>query len=176
MVLGLWCSLTVLQIEPFDPLCRPLFQSYSVSENALSWSGYRLRKARMQFTCDYQNSHAVNTLDYLQMSLEDTSYIFNSILINSDPIFIHHGKIGSVYLNSECQFSLRQSEILLFTNIHAIYSEGSTSCTFTPPTLISRTCTHYFGNYNAICMFVWLIIIAVQVMTMPQRSFGLHGH
>ena len=87
---------------------RPLKIDLPVSENAVTWSGYRLRKARMQlikqnsnqlrFTCDFNNVQDVNQTDYLQISLKN---------LNKD-ISSSQGKINGIGLHG-CTIKIHQN-------------------------------------------------------------------
>ena len=59
----------------------PLFMDNPVSENVLTWSGYRLNRQRMKnivknsssllFTCDYEKTSNVENSDHIELSLSD---------------------------------------------------------------------------------------------------------
>jgi hypothetical protein len=63
----------------FDQFKKSLSEDRPISENALTWSGYRLSKARMesiknnstflQFTCDYEKYLDIQKSDYVQIPL-----------------------------------------------------------------------------------------------------------
>ena len=107
-----------------DQIKNPLSNNLPLSENDLTWSGYRLRKPRMksikdnstfiQFTCDYEKNLAINKSDYVQIPLqkikqsgENVDVLEFSKKTNSISIEQGRGKIGGYNL-THCQISLLQ--------------------------------------------------------------------
>ncbi|CAB3983898.1 Hypothetical predicted protein [Paramuricea clavata] len=103
-----------------------LSKDISISENALTWSGYRLSKPRMksiknnsiflQFTCDYEKYLDLKISDYAQIDLrnirtwsgdEKVDVLEFSGYTHHDTIGKGRGKIGEYDLNL-CQIRLHQ--------------------------------------------------------------------
>ncbi len=86
-----------------------------ISPNALTWSGYRLSKARMQsiytnsahlgFTCDFEKVDDVHEMDYLQMPFPSTDIFEHNF--NKTTISGYHGQINEDDLQN-CTVELRQ--------------------------------------------------------------------
>ncbi len=145
----------------FQQFRNPLSHSHPVGENDLAWSGYRLRKSRMQsieddakflrFTCDYIKTSNVEESDYLQILLTDLVKKFLELNGYSSNLPIERGKIGGMQLirNDQCLFNLFQ---YLSTNMYA--SSYLFQCGITPtPKSASASChsqSRYsaFGNYD----------------------------
>ena len=103
---------------------KPLFGDAPVSEDDLTWSGFRLRKPRMssikddstfiQFTCEYEKKLGIKMSDYVQIPLQkinmdvfhDQFWKYSS---NID-IDLGRSKIGRYDLN-HCQINLYQGAI-----------------------------------------------------------------
>ena len=98
---------------------KSLSEDHPFSENALTWSGYRLSQTRMlfinqnsdrlRFTCGFEKEQDVNQTDYLQMLLDQlgsntdiTTKYFNKIEIS-----LSRGKINGTDLNG-CQIKVGQ--------------------------------------------------------------------
>ena len=97
---------------------KPLTKDFPVSEDDVTWSGYRLRRARMQlineksshlrFTCDFNNVQNVNQTDYLQISLDELEP--NRDLTTQKPhkdISTSEGKVNGIAV--QCTINLHQS-------------------------------------------------------------------
>ncbi len=138
---------------------KPLFDDSPVSEDDLTWSGYRLRKPRMssikddstfiQFTCEYEKNFGIKMSDYVQIPLQK---------INMDVLqpwgFSFHismdqgrGEIGGSDL-SYCQIKLYQD---LGHPLHVVFANFDFG--------FSPACTHnlfprilggfgFFGGFN----------------------------
>ena len=112
---------------------KPLKVDRPISPNALTWSGYRLRKARMQsiyknsdhlrFTCDFEKVHNVHDTDYLQMP-----FLKKDITIDdtNENVLTYRGQINGNNLQP-CKIRLHQ-----YSNkgLH-VHIEGN-SCAFAP--------------------------------------------
>ena len=98
---------------------KPLTEDLPVSENDVTWSGYRLRKARMQlinensnqlrFTWDFNDVQNVNQTDYLQISLDELES--NRELTTQNPntdISSSEGKVNGIAL--ECKIKIHQND------------------------------------------------------------------
>ncbi len=121
---------------------RPL-----ISQNALTWSGYRLSKARMQsiytnsahlgFTCDFEKVDDVHEMDYLQMPFPNTDIIKDKF--NKTTISRYHAQINEDDLQN-CTVELRQGGQ---KGLH-VRIKGD-SCAFVP----NNPCKdfHYFTYY-----------------------------
>ena len=103
---------------------KPLYDDAPVSENDLTWNGYRLSKPRMksikdnstfiQFTCDYEKNLAINKSDYVQIPLQKIKQSGENVDVlkfseKADSISVEQGrgKIGGYDL-THCQISLFQ--------------------------------------------------------------------
>ena len=118
-----------------------------ISPNALTWSGYRLSKARMQsiytnsahlgFTCDFEKVDDVHEMDYLQMPFPSTDIFEHNF--NKTTISGYHGQINEDDLQN-CTVELRQGGK---KGLH-VRIKGD-SCTFVP----NKPCKdfHYFTYY-----------------------------
>ena len=120
---GAWTLVQSFSFENHIPanseFKRPLTEDLPVSENAVTWSGYRLRKARMQlinqnsnqlrFTCDFNNVQDVNQTDYLQISLNVLGADMD--ITTKDPnkdISSSQGKINGIGLHG-CTIKIHQN-------------------------------------------------------------------
>ncbi len=107
-----------------DQIQKPLYDDAPVSENDLTWSGYRLSKPRMksikdnstflQFTCEHEKNLAINKSDYLQIPLQQIKQSFENVDVlefnrytSRFNIDQGRGKIGRYDL-SNCQIRLHQ--------------------------------------------------------------------
>ncbi len=89
-----------------DQIKNPLSDNLPLSENDLTWSGYRLRKPRMksikdnstfiQFTCDFEKNLAINKSDYVQIPLQD---IQKRSAENVDVLQLNEGTSKSLVLS-----------------------------------------------------------------------------
>ncbi len=142
----------------FQQFRNPLSQSHPVGENDLAWSGYRLRKVRMQsieddsillrFTCDHNETSNVEESDYLQILLTDLGGKFLQLNGHSALLSIQRGKIGGMQLirNNQCSFNLCQYYSM---NMHA--SSYLFKCGITPSSnspCHSQSYYSVFGNYD----------------------------
>ena len=130
---------------------RPLTIDLPVSENAVTWSGYRLRKARMQlinqnsnqlrFTCDFNNVQNVNQTDYLQISLNALGANIDITTKNPNiDIFSPQGKINGIRLEG-CEIKLHQS------NTQGLHVHTD-HCSIIPPQNHCRN-FRYFSFFSA---------------------------
>ena len=146
-------------------LRKPIKENQPVSENAITWSGYRLSKPRMksiqndsaflQFTCDYEKNLAINKSDFIQVRLRNIKtpdenvdvFEFNgetpSLIIGDG-----RGKIGKHDL-SHCEIKLRQGDGSSL-HVHFKYVINDHQCTFTDSCSWNN---EYFGYYvhNNVC-------------------------
>jgi hypothetical protein len=146
-------------------LRKPIKENQPVSENAITWRGYRLSKSRMisikndsaflQFTCNYEKNLAINKSDYIQIRLrniktEDENvdvFEFNgktSSLIIGDG----RGKIGKHNL-SHCEIKLRQGDRMSLMSLHVNFEHNSMTNDI-PCTFNTDSCSwnnDYFGHY-----------------------------
>jgi hypothetical protein len=148
----------------FPKLRKPLSEDHAVSENDLTWSGYRLSKPRMksikndsaflQFTCDYEKNLAINKSDYVQIRLQKIKIWQPDE--NVDPLQLAgetsyvtvgdgRGKIGGYDLN-RCEFQLHQYVDRVLHVVKKYSSRG-------PCKLNVLNCSwqhEYFGSYHVI--------------------------
>ncbi|XP_028410788.1 uncharacterized protein LOC114533469 isoform X2 [Dendronephthya gigantea] len=132
---------------------KTLSADHPVSENQLQWSGYRLSKARMHsinldsnyiaFTCNYKKEDEVNSLDYLQISLDDLGN--DKDITTNDPnqeVLTFEGRINEKSLTG-CKVKLHQDSKGL--HVHLDHLEN---CPFSPerPNVCSGK-FHYFGYF-----------------------------
>ena len=135
---------------------KPLWEDFSVSENALEWTGYRLSKPRMesiksdstflQFTCDYENHHQIAESDYVQINFRSISEVDVLTLQEStSPFTVRRGKIGE-YNISLCRIQLRQDASSTL-NIHFEHLSAKNSrCVFN-----TDSCSYnmdFFGRFH----------------------------
>ena len=137
-----------------DQFKKSLANNLPISENALTWSGYRLRKPRMksiknnssflQFTCDYEKHFVIEKSDFVQIPLGKIEKSYGSenvdVLENIDVTSMirnanGRGKIGEYNL-SDCEINLSQTSNW---PLH-VHTFNCLSC--------SGTTHDYFGNYN----------------------------
>ena len=142
-----------------DQFKKSLSEDRPISENALTWSGYRLSKARMesiknnstflQFTCDYEKYLDIQKSDYVQIPLGNikswqrgSKKVQDVLKLNglaSDvTIGNGRGKIGEYDL-SDCQIKLRQYTQKQL-HVHSIYG-----CTFN---VLSCTYNYYYNRFG----------------------------
>ncbi len=145
----------------FQEFRKPLSQSNPVSENDLAWSGYRLRKSRMQsiednstllrFTCDHNETSNVEESDYLQILLNALGDSVLPLDGYSSKFSIQRGKIGGMKLitNSLCLFELLQ----FHSTTMCAASRYLHKCGITPSSSSaqcnSQSYYSVFGNYAA---------------------------
>ena len=127
---GAWTLVQSYSFKRKDEFDKPLCENQPVGEDALKWSGYRLRKSRMksvksnstllQFTCDYEKHHRINTTDYLQIRLRKITknnktfdFLENDGIIPPITIGPRHGKIGDFLNHTQCQVELDLSKNFL---------------------------------------------------------------
>ena len=142
----------------FKQLRDTLSQNLPVSESALTWGGYRLRKSRMRsiqknshflmFTCDYEKYRHISQSDYLQILLETVD---NDVLElrSKTPYRVRkeHGKINEFDL-SDCKIQLHQGEE---TRLHVDIDSNVAQCKFNPTTCSNPR--HYFcSSHTSSCM------------------------
>ena len=104
---------------------NPLFKSHPVSEDFLTWSGYRLSKPRMksiqdnstflQFTCEYEKTRDVTKSDYVQIPFVDIQTLSKFVdvlelkeITDSLTVSEGRGQIGNDDL-SQCRINLHQT-------------------------------------------------------------------
>ena len=161
---GAWTLLQSYSFaKKFREFKRSLALNLPVSENVLTWSGYRLRKSRMKsiqknthllrFTCDYEKYDDIKKSDYLQVPGYKKIVDVFTLKHTYKSISGHEGKIGGVKLQN-CKVYLRYSNLLA---LH-IHITRKSKCHFTqqPMSGNSLTCVlginfHYFGNYVTRC-------------------------
>ena len=119
---------------------RQLTENHPVSENTLTWSGYRLGNATiesinqdsdaMMFTCDFEKVKNVTQTDYLQVNLNTDNQNVNK----------YHGKIDGKDLKG-CNFTLEQKNNETF---HVMMQNGQ--CAFSPKQN-PENCKRYYFIY-----------------------------
>ena len=100
---------------------KSLTKSYPISQDVVTWSGYRHREARMvsiskdseqiRFTCDFEKVHNVKSSDYLRISLtsDDMTKIIKKLEKDLEiPSTSYDGKINGYYLN-DCKIELHHN-------------------------------------------------------------------
>ena len=140
-----------------DQFQKSLSEDLPLSENALTWSGYKLSKARMesiknnstflQFTCDYEKYLDIKNSDYVQIPLEnikmweeESEEVRDVLELNGFASYVTIGK-GRVKIGendlSDCQIRLYQSTQ---TQLYVDRISGCTSNVL--------PCTHsYYYNF-----------------------------
>ena len=133
-----------------------LYRNFPISENAVNWRGYRLRRPRMRsiqnnsgflrLTCDYEKyQDDINETDYVQILLANIRMSGESVVdvldFDASNLYLtvgkEHGRIGTYGLN-DCKIWLHQwIDRILHAHIHT----GASSCK-----LIERTC-YFDGEY-----------------------------
>ena len=143
----------------FQQFRNPLSQSHPVGENDLAWSGYRLRKSRMQsieddaklvlFTCDHIKTSNVEESDYLKILLTDVVEKFLELSGYGSNLPIQRGKIGGTQLirNDRCLFNLFQ---YFPANMYASSYLFECGITPSPKSASCNSQSRYsaFGNYD----------------------------
>ena len=143
----------------FQQFRNPLSHSHPVGENDLAWSGYRLRKSRMQsieddaklvlFTCDHIKTSNVEESDYLKILLTDLVEKFLELNGYSSNLPIQRGKIGGMQLirNDRCLFNLFQ---YFPANMYASSYLFECGITPSPKSASCNSQSRYsaFGNYD----------------------------
>ena len=177
-----------------DQFQKSLSEDLPLSENALTWSGYKLSKARMesiknnstflQFTCDYEKYLDIKKSDYVQIPLgnikkweEGSEKVVDVLGINwyyhtSDvTIGSGRGKIGKYDL-SDCQIKLYRDENWpLHVNIY----ETIPTCKFNSWPCSGST-HNYFSGYNLPPDCVRKVHRCAQNNnSTTQLWFGMHG-
>jgi hypothetical protein len=142
-----------------DQFKESLSEDRPISENALTWSGYRLSKARMesiknssnflQFTCDYEKHIDLNQSDFVQLELQNLKTTVGGNIVDVLELSGHtsyvvvgngRGKIGEYDLSS-CQIDLyqyAQSQLYVCT---------ISECTFSVLSCTDNNFYNFFGNY-----------------------------
>ena len=144
----------------FQSLRKSLIENHPVSENALTWNGYRLSKPRMksikngssfvQFTCNYEKNLAINKSDYAQIQLQNvkssSGKLVDILELNGETPYLtlgdRCGKIGENVLNY-CSFRLIQSSTVA---LHVLFNHGNDQCALKS----SQLCYwnhQFFGSY-----------------------------
>lgn len=137
----------------FKQLRHTLSQNLPVSEGAVTWGGYRLRKSRMKsiqknshflmFTCDYEKYRHINQSDYLQILLKNVSDVLELHKKTSYVVRKGHGKIKDFDM-SDCQIHLHQRKT---TRLHVDINSTVSQCKFNLTTCSDRR--HYFCSSHA---------------------------
>ena len=139
---------------------KPLFESHPVSENSLTWSGYRLSKPRMksiqddstflQFTCEYEKTRDVAKSDYVQIPFLDIKIRWKFVdfleLNESTHYFTVHegrGQIGNDDL-SQCRIRLHQS---IRRSLFMYVKDQTNNCN----QLSDLLCFYFFTPYYKRC-------------------------
>ncbi len=139
---------------------KPLSDDAPVSEEDLTWSGYRLREPRMrsikdnssflQLTCDYEKHHDIEQSDYVQIPLEDikkssqdVDFLELSGYTSYTGIGGGRGKIGEHDLN-HCKIKFHQD-----TNwpLHVHIKKTVPECKFNKLSHCYDISYNYFGDY-----------------------------
>ncbi|CAB4041627.1 PREDICTED: uncharacterized protein LOC107347374 [Paramuricea clavata] len=161
------CDQPIMSCQGYAQGSRMSAEDLPISENALTWNSYRLRKPRMesikdnstflQFTCDYEKYHDIKKSDYVQIPLGnikmweegsekvvdvlDTNWYYHTSYVT---IGSGRGKIGEYDL-SDCQIKLyRDGNWPLHVNIY----ETIPTCTFNSWPYCSGSTHNYFSGYN----------------------------
>ena len=135
----------------FTAFRKTLSKDQPVSENALTWSGYRLSRGRIrsirdnssfvQFTCNFEKTSDKKKCDYIQISLGDSAIDILTLAGRSSYVTIGEGrgKIGSHDLSND-EVSLHQEGsttlhvhikgIYLFSNLCALFRSFRSDCEF----------------------------------------------
>ena len=142
----------------FKQVRKSLCESHPLSENALTWSGYRFSKARMesiknnstflQFTCDYEKHLDIQKSDYAQIRLQiiTTDVLECSYFTEYVAICKGCGKVGKYDLN-ECKIKLHQNSYRP-SPLHVHIDETiSSACKFNSLSC-SGYASDYFGSYH----------------------------
>ena len=145
-----------------DQIKNPLSNNLPLSENDLTWSGYRLSKSRMrsikdnsaflQFTCEYEKQRLITQSDYVQIPFQKEEINTDFLGIStyrSMHISIGSGNMGNYDLG-RCEIYHHQgTDYPLHVHIVSTVSE----CAFN-----SLSCSggsyDYFGSYSnsILCM------------------------
>ena len=140
----------------FKQFGRTLVRNDPVSENDLTWSGYRLSKPRMksikdnstflQFTCEYEKNLAINKSDYIQFP---NSIHIDVLELSGNTRYItigeRCGKIGGYDLR-DCQIWLNQQTGSPL-HVHIVRERSSTQCMFQNVKCAGFS-NKYFGKYS----------------------------
>jgi hypothetical protein len=146
-----------------DQFKKSLSNNLPISENALTWSGYRLGKARMesiknnssflQFTCDYEKHIDLNQSDFVQFELQNLKTTFGGNNVDvlelsgcTSYVLVRNGrgKIGEYDLNY-CKIKLCQ-----FPDwpLHVVFENSNPpSCMFNAVSCSGYT-YEYFGSFH----------------------------
>ena len=145
-------------LEPFK---EPLSVSLPIGEKALTWKGYRLRKARynsikkasnfMRFTCDYEKHLEAKNSDYIQTPINKEIKNVLSNVNNMYDIYTHEGKIGGKQ-SKGCAITLYHN-IYYSLYFHLYHKNG---CMLSQLANSGQKCQshnyfHYFGGYGVGC-------------------------
>ena len=134
---------------------KPLSEDLPFSENAVTWSGYRLRKERMRsiqenatllrFTCDFEKHHDVEKSDYVLVALDSHSSKIDILTLNNGTprIDVLRGNIRNQSLNG-CKIKLQQSnKPSQPQTLHVRVPDSPHECK-----LLNNTCSQDKGNYR----------------------------
>ena len=135
---------------------KPLSANQPVSENVVTWSGYRLSKARMESisqnsdqlrsTCAFEKEHDVNQTDYLQMLLHKDQ-LKQYITTTEQEKYIlapnYRGKINEIDLKG-CKIKLHQNDNDGF-HVHIDDGAGQRCTKPAAPTKCDKF--HYFSYF-----------------------------
>ena len=141
-----------------NQLKKSLSQDLHVGGNALVWSGYRLKKTRMesikesstflQFTCDYEKHRGVEKLDYVQIRLGNISHDvleLNKGHTSYVTVGEGHGKIGGYDLNG-CQVKLHQKSNRPL-HVHVRHEIADSKCKVSANNSSCTNADKYFDCY-----------------------------
>ncbi|CAB3983894.1 Versican core [Paramuricea clavata] len=151
----------------FKQFRKSLAKSHPVSENALTWSGYRLSKRRMesiknnstflQFTCDYEKYRSINKSDYVQIQLRNIKTRSGDenvdvLELNQYTTYVTigngRGKIGKYDL-SGCRIERLHQQTNFSVPLHVDIYRVRPTCKFYDQSCSSSGLTsQYFGSYS----------------------------
>ncbi len=138
-----------------------MYDDAAVSEDDLTWSGYRLKKRRMssikddstfiQFTCEYEKNLGIKMSDYVQIPLLkiDTDILQSSVHSFDIDIIIDQGggKVGGSDL-THCRIRLYQNlDQPLHVFFGYIHADANSACA-NNPFLRFQSGFVYFGGFN----------------------------
>ena len=142
-----------------DQIKKPLYDDAPVSEDDLTWSGYRLKKRRMssikddstfiQFTCEYEKNLGIKMSDYVQIPLWKINTNVLQLLKYSRGIIIDQGggKVGGSDL-TRCRIRLYQNlDQPLHVFFGYIHADAISACA-NNPFLRFQSDFVYFGGFN----------------------------
>ena len=172
-----------------DQFKKFISNNLPMSENVLTWSGYRLSKPRMksiknnstflQFTCDYEKHLAIKKSDYVQLRLQDINVDVLELrndTSNVGAIRDVRGKIGKYDLD-HCETQLRQNTD---GPLHVSFKHRNLINDPTPCKFNESPCSwnhEYFGSYLQIDACFNKVHSCVQnAHSTTQLWFGVPNH